>query len=107
MHYVKGFEIDWKKIKIYLNATDDQDRRIDSIINQVMESVDRDEHWLVGAYPLEGPREAINVISLGEDAFGDDAEELARRELPIPKYLQTPRMQLVLSGPRVFIFQDW
>jgi len=46
-----------------------------------------------------------NVISLGEDAFGDDPEELEKREIPIPPYLL--KMQPVLTGPKVFKFHGW
>ena len=84
--YVKGFEIDWDKIKALLEITDDNDYTIDAAMEKVMLSVDRDKHWLCGAYPLDGPRKLTNVISLGEDAFGGDLEELEKKEIPIPGY---------------------
>jgi len=101
MTYVKGFAIDWEKIKTLLEITDDNDYRIDRVMNKVMLYVDRDKHWLCGALTLDS-KKSVNLISLGEDAFSDDLEKL---DIPIPDYLLM--MGVVLTGPKVFIFEEW
>jgi hypothetical protein len=102
---VKGFGIDWEKIKALLKTTDDKDHRIDGVMQRVMLSVDREEHWICGAYPLDGPRKLTNVISFGKESFGDDLEGLQQREIPIPRYML--KMEAVLTGPKVFLFKEW
>ena len=99
---VKGFGIDWEKIKALLETTDDKDHRIDGVMQKVMLSVDRQEHWLCGAYNLDGPRKLTNV---GEESFGDDLEELQQKEIPIPQYML--KMKTALTGPQVFLFKEW
>ena len=39
--YVKGYAIDWEKIKIFLKITDDADPRIDNAMIQILDFVDR------------------------------------------------------------------
>jgi len=47
----------------------------------------------------------VNVIAFGNEAFGDDLDELKKKELTPPKYLE--KATGLLRGPEVFEFVAW
>jgi len=62
-----------------LLGTDDfKDARIDKIVYKVLELTDRDTQWICVGERLSDQM-GMSVISFGEDAFGDDLEELKRK----------------------------
>ncbi|CAA7265247.1 unnamed protein product [Cyclocybe aegerita] len=83
--YVKGYGIDWDKIKNLLGIDNDQDPRI--------------------GWRRLTDGEKFNVISFGEEAFGDDLDKLRKKDIPVPEYLR--RLESLLSGPDVFEFVEW
>jgi len=88
-----------------LLGTDDfKDARIDKIVYKVLELTDRDTQWICVGERLSDQM-GMSVISFGEDAFGDDLEELKKKDIPVPDYLR--KMELVLHGPDVFGFTSW
>jgi hypothetical protein len=50
-------------------------------------------------------KRGMNVISFGEDAFGDNLEELMEKDIHPPEFLR--KMELVLHGPDVFKVMAW
>lgn len=91
-------------IKVWLKTTDDKEHGIDGVMERVTLSVDCEEQ-VCGVHALDGPRKLINVISLGEESFGDDMQQLQQKEIPIPRYML--KMETVLTGPKVLIFKEW
>ncbi|KAG7088222.1 hypothetical protein E1B28_012239 [Marasmius oreades] len=103
--YVKGYGIDWDKVKAALEVTDDGDGQIGSLIKQILECVDRDIHWICIGKPNNGKRNSF-VISFGEEAFGTDLEALRKKDIPAPDYLKS-FVKPFLVGPDVFEAVDW
>jgi hypothetical protein len=105
--YVKGYAIDWGKIKTYLGITDDQDRRIDEAMLKIMDYVDRPTHWICTARPIGPPTQcSVIVISFGYEACSPDLEVLRKKDISPPEYLEKIAEPL-LSGPDVFEFVSW
>ncbi|KIM36945.1 hypothetical protein M413DRAFT_448852 [Hebeloma cylindrosporum] len=103
--YVKGFAMDWEKIRKLLDVEDDNDPKVHQMVYLIMRNfVDREKHWICAARRLEDGAD-VGVISLGEGSVGEDLEELMRKDLPVPEYLV--KMPSVLSGPDVFEFLEW
>jgi len=107
MRYVKGYQIDWQKVKAFLDITEDSDPRIDAAMVQIMDFVDR-SHWICMARPIGAPPPTcgFTVISFGKEAWGEDLEELRKKDIPTPKYLEKLAEHL-FSGPDVYEFEDW
>jgi hypothetical protein len=102
--YVKGYVVDMEKIKVFLNAPDIKDSRIDHAMVLIMGSLDREAHRDCVAQPVAPPgvkRDTLSVIPLNGEAFSKDLEELRQRVIPIPGCLRELAKQ-VLSGPDVF-----
>ena len=103
--YVKGFAMDWEKIRKFVKVEDDNDPKVHEVIYIIMrEFVDRDKHWICAARSIHDKRN-IGVISLGEGSISEDLEELKNKDLPIPTYLT--KLPSVLTGPDVFEFLEW
>lgn len=103
--YVKGFAMDWEKIRKLVNVEDDNDLKVHEMIYIIMrEFVDRDKHWICAAQRIHD-KQHIGVISLGEGSISEDLEELKNKDLPIPSYLT--KLPSVLTGPDVFEFLEW
>ena len=62
------------------------------------------EHPICGGNTLDDSTE-MNVISFGNEAFGDDLDELKKKGLTPPKYLE--KATGLLRGPEVFEFVAW
>jgi len=106
MRYVKGYQIDWQKVKAFLDISEDSDARIDVAMVQIMDFVDR-SHWICIARPIGAPRtRGFAVISFGKDAWGTDLEELRKKDIPTPKYLEKLAEHL-FSGPDVYELESW
>ena len=88
----------------FLNSVDSTDGRIDRVILKILDYVDKREHPICGGHTL-GDGTNMNVISFGNDAFGDDLEILKKKELTPPKYLE--KAIGLLRGPEVFEFVAW
>jgi hypothetical protein len=101
--YVKGYGVDWDKIKAFVGTDDDKDRRIDLVMCRVMEAVNHD-HPVCSGHRLTDNK-LFNVIPLAEEAFDDDLEGLIEKEIPVPKYLRD--LEVLLSGPEIFKFAGW
>jgi hypothetical protein len=76
------------------------DGRIDVGVQKILNHVDRESHWPLCGRSLDGC--SYIVISFGKDAFSNNLEELEKKDLPSPKYLQA--MDVVFYGPAVFEF---
>jgi len=63
---VKGYAIDYTKIKNLVGATDVTDRRIGYIEYQIMRHVERDVHKIVLAQHVGDDESCSFVITLGE-----------------------------------------
>lgn len=84
--------------------TDSQDGRVDIVVRKVLELANRHTYLTCVGERLSD-KKGMNVISFGEDAFGDDLEELRKKDIPPPEYLR--KMEFVLHGPDVFRFMAW
>ncbi|KAG7088192.1 hypothetical protein E1B28_012209 [Marasmius oreades] len=102
--YVKGYGIDWDKVKAALGVTDDGDGQIGSLMKQILECVDRDIHWVCIGKPNNGKHNSF-VISFGEQAFDTDPEALRKKDIPAPEYLKC-FVEPFLFGPEVFEVVD-
>lgn len=102
--YVKGYGVDRAKIMQFLNSPNSLDGRIDRVVFLILDYVDKSQHPLCGGRTLDDGVN-MNVISFGNDAFGDDLEELKKKELTPPKYLE--KAKGLLRGPQVFEFVAW
>lgn len=100
--YVKGYGVDERKISEIMKV-DPSDGRIDIGVQKILNHVDRESHWLLSGRSLDGC--SYIVISFGKDAFSNNLEELEKKPLPSPKYLQA--MDVVFYGPAVFEFVSW
>ena len=104
--YVKGFFIDWDKIKILVDAKDDKDPKIDQLNLAIMrEFIDRDKNPICLARRIGTKGKLCSVVSLGEESVSEDLEELKKKELIIPKYLM--KLSAALTGPEVFEIWSW
>jgi len=103
--YVKGFAMDWDKIRKIVDVEEDNHPKGHQMIYIIMrEFVDREKHWICAARRIHDKRN-IGVISLGEGSISEDLEELKKKDLPIPTYLM--KLPSVLTGPDVFEFLEW
>jgi len=103
--YVKGFAMDWEKIRKIVDVEDDNDPKVHQVIYIIMRDfVDRQKHWVCDARRIHDKRN-IGVISLGEGSISEDLEELKKKDLPIPTYLM--ELPSVLTGPDTFEFLQW
>ena len=100
--YVKGYGVDERKISEIMKL-DLSDGRIGVGVQKILNHVDRESHWLLSGRSLDGC--SYIVISFGKDAFSNNLEELEKKDLPSPKYLQA--MDVVFYGPAVFEFVSW
>ncbi|KAJ3512602.1 hypothetical protein NLJ89_g3419 [Agrocybe chaxingu] len=103
-YYVKGYGVDRAKIMRFLNTEDSQDGRIDRVVFKILDYVDKGEHPICGGQTLDD-RINMNVIAFGNEAFGDNPDELKKKELTPPKYLE--KATGLLRGPEVFGFIAW
>ena len=103
--YVKGFLIDFEKIRKLLKVEDANDPKAHHLVYLIMRDfVDRDKDWLSTALTLDDHQQ-VGVISLGEGSLGSDVEELKKKDLPISEYLTN--LPSALTGPDVFEFLGW
>ncbi|KAG7088230.1 hypothetical protein E1B28_012247 [Marasmius oreades] len=104
--YVKGYGIDWDKVKAALEITDDGDGRIRILVQKILEHVDCDIHWTCIGKPNSGKRNTFNIISFGKEAFDTDPEALRKKDIPAPDYLKS-FVEPFFVGPDVFEVVDW
>ena len=83
--YVKGYGVNEHKISEIMKV-DLWDGRIDVGVQKILNYVDRESPWLLSGRSLDGC--SYIVISFGKDAFSNNLEELEKKDLPSPKYLQ-------------------
>jgi hypothetical protein len=102
--YVKGYGVDERKISEIMKV-DLSDGRIDVGVQKILNHVDRESHWLVSGRSLDASGSSYIVISFGKDAFSNNLEELEKKDLRTPEYLQA--MDIVFYGPAVFEFDSW
>ncbi|KAG6903312.1 hypothetical protein C0995_013065 [Termitomyces sp. Mi166 len=105
--YVKGYGIDWIKIKDYLK-TDLSDRRIDQIVGIILEGVDRDNCEVFGGYTTDAEQRTMTVIPLGKEAWGEEGEameDVRKKDITPPTLLV--KLEHFLMGPDVFEFRAW
>ena len=101
--YVKGFEIDRRKIADILEVTSTTDPLVEAAIRVVVERLNRDAYLKIvtGYEPLDsdGNRLLALVIALEID---DDEEKLTKKELgTLDESLQVA-LPHTLTGPRVW-----
>lgn len=90
----------------FLNTEDSKDGRIDRVVFKILDYVDKRQHPICGGHTLDDSLSiSMNVISFGNEAFGDDLDELKKKELTPPKYLE--KVTRLLRGPDVFEFNEW
>ena len=87
-----------------LNSVDSTDGRIDRVVLKILDYVDKREHPICGGHIL-GDSTNMNVIAFGNDASGDDLDELKKKDLTPPKYLE--KATELLRGREVFEFVAW
>ena len=101
--YVLGYGIDRKKLnQLILKKAPDidpslVDDKADIVIAQLLDDVDSDQHWIVLGR-LNG--DSFIIISFGQEAFGNDYEELKQKDLCPLEYLDA--WQSIICGPTVF-----
>ena len=79
--------MDYEKIRILVDVEDDNDPKVHQLIYIIMrEYVDREKNWICFA-KTPGDGELFGVISLGEESFSEDLEELNKMDIPVPEYL--------------------
>ncbi|KAF8066746.1 hypothetical protein FPV67DRAFT_1781237 [Lyophyllum atratum] len=106
--YVLGYGIDRDKIAERVNERINEPdpelafRVSNNVITEILDKVDVDENWLAFG-TLEG--RSFIVISFGNEAFDDSCEELERKNIPAPAYLQG--LKSFFYGPAVFNFDSW
>ncbi|KAF8718329.1 hypothetical protein AX14_011893 [Amanita brunnescens Koide BX004] len=106
LSYVKGYTFDWDKIKSFVGTNDRKDRRIDFVMQQIMERLNHD-HPVCSGRPRNELSRRRSVLPLNADtAFDDNLERLENKDIPIPRYLHEIAERL-LSGPEVFVFDSW
>jgi hypothetical protein len=83
---VKGFLIDFEKIRKLLNVEDVNDPKVHHLVYLIMKDfVDRDKDWLYTALTLED-RQQVGVTASGEGSLRSDVEEVKKKDLPILEY---------------------
>ena len=112
MQYVIGYYFDWEKMKAFLDAENFGDTRIDYVINETLEFIDRDEHPTCHGKRLDVEDRGRLVITLSRDSWDRDPEKLVRKlrkletkELKVPKVLEELGKHY-LSGPHLFQWVD-
>ena len=105
MTYVKGYGVDLVKIMHFYESVDPKDGRIDRAAMKILDCVDKREHPICGECTLHDDRINMIVIAFGNDVFGDDLDELKKKKLIPPKYLE--KVAGLLRGPEVFEFVMW
>ena len=88
------------------NLNDRKDRRIDFVMQQIMERLNHN-HPVCSGRPRNELTRRRSVIPLNADtAFDDNLERLENKDIPIPRYLHEIAERL-LTGPEVFVFDSW
>lgn len=109
LQYVIGYYFDWEKMKAFLNAENFGDTRIDYVINETLEFIDRDEHPTCHGKRIDIEDRGRLVITLSRDSWDRDSEKLKRKletkELKVPKVLEELG-EHYLSGPYLFQWVD-
>jgi len=105
--YVLGYGIDRQKLnQLILKKAPDIDPSLindtaDKVIAQLLDDVDNDQHWIaVGR--LNG--DSFVIISFGQEAFGDDYEELKQKDFRPIECLNA--WQSIICGPSNFVRFD-
>ncbi|KIM47548.1 hypothetical protein M413DRAFT_6855 [Hebeloma cylindrosporum] len=102
--YVKGFFLDREKIRKKLGVEADNDPEIFDVMYIIMRDyIDEEKHWL--CLGTRANEDQVIVVSLGEGSFGEDPDELMRKNVPVPEYLSN--FPSALTGPEVFRFRSW
>jgi hypothetical protein len=98
--------MDWEKIRILVDGEDDNDPKVHKLIYFIMRDfVDRHKHRIVTGRRLSDG-ETFGVISLGVESFGNDLEELKKKDIPVPGYLEK-KLSSALTGPDLFEVISW
>ncbi|KAG6851902.1 hypothetical protein C0991_005146 [Blastosporella zonata] len=106
--YVLGYGIDRKKLnELILKTAPDinlsvVNKTANDVIEQLLDRVDNLEHEIVLG-KLNG--DSFIVISPGQEAFGDNCEDLKQKNIRPPEYLGS--WQILLCGPTVFEFSSF
>ncbi|KAG6863701.1 hypothetical protein C0991_004025 [Blastosporella zonata] len=101
--YVLGYGIDRKKLnQLILMTRPDTDPSLvddaaDMIIGRLLDKVDNYENLIVIG-ELNG--DSCIVISFGQEAFGDNCEDLKQKNIRPPEHLRA--WQDIMCGPTVF-----
>lgn len=109
LQYVIGYYFDWERMKTFLNAENFDDTRIDYVINETLEFIDRDEHPTCHGKQIDVEDRGRLVITLSKDSWDCDPEKLKRKlkrkELKVQKVLEELG-EHYLSGPHLFQWVD-
>ncbi|KAG6838142.1 hypothetical protein C0991_000853, partial [Blastosporella zonata] len=103
--YVLGYGIDRKKLnQLILKKAPDIDPSLvndaaDTVIERLLDNVDNYQHLIVLG-ELNG--DGFIVISFGQEAFGDNCEDLKQKNIRPPEHLDA--WQDIMRGPTVFEF---
>ena len=103
-----GYGIDRKKLnQLILKKAPDIDPSLvndaaDSVIGRLLDNVDNDQHWVVLG-ELNG--DSFIIISFGQEAFGNNCEDLKQKDIHPPEYLDA--WQNITCGPTVFEFRSF
>jgi len=76
---VEGYQIDWEKVKSFL----------DGMHESTSHGIRRQNYSLdLHGLPSRHTHSQFTVISFGAEAWGKDLEELRKKDIPTPEYLE-------------------
>jgi hypothetical protein len=107
--YVKGYLIDFEKIRKLVRAETSNDRKVHHFVYIMMKDfIDKDLIFSAMTLVDGGVGEHVAVVSLGEGSLGSDVDELRKKDLPISSNLNyLTKLPSALTGPDVFEFLSW